>query len=79
MAKTDLHATLELETLAIVRPGDTLVIAVARPLSMDDWEEWKSRLTKVLPGVEFAIVQANALAVYRPAAAHPTEEGTTHG
>jgi hypothetical protein len=73
MAKTDLRATLELETLAIVRPGDTLVIAVARPLSMADWDVWKAQLTKVLPGVEFAIVQANALAVYRPAA-EPTEE-----
>jgi hypothetical protein len=68
MASADLNVAskVELETLAIVRPGDTLVVAYPRQLSVEQADTIKARIKDRLPGVEVVIIHANQLAVYRP-------------
>jgi hypothetical protein len=52
-------------SIGIVRPGDKLVIAVARPLDMDERDEVRAVAERSLPGVEVVVIQADALVVYR--------------
>jgi len=52
-------------SIGIVRPGDKLVIAVARPLDMDERDEMRTETERAVPGVEAVIIQADALVVYR--------------
>jgi hypothetical protein len=49
----------------IIRPGDKLVIAVARPLDMAEREKLREAVEWSLPGVEAVVIQAEALVVYR--------------
>lgn len=70
MPKPEISATLAVrfEAAAVVRPGDTLVIAVD-PDSLMDQEavnEVTRDLREHLPGVKPVFVTANGLAVYRP-------------
>lgn len=60
--------TVRLETLAIVQPGDTLVVAVAAgsAATAEAVNDFTERLGGSLPGVKIVVVAANALAVYRP-------------
>jgi hypothetical protein len=53
---------------AILRPGDTLVVAVDsdRPLSFDEVEDYRRHLEALLPGTRAVIIPAAALAIYRP-------------
>lgn len=68
MASADLNVTskVELETLAIVRPGDTLVVAHPVQLTEQQADIIKHRIKNRLRGVEVVILHANQLAVYRP-------------
>jgi hypothetical protein len=68
MAETTLNVEtkFQLETLALVRPGDTLVVAVNRRLTMEDANAYTDALRERLPGVEIVVVDACQLAVYRP-------------
>ena len=52
-------------SIGVVRPGDKLVIAVARPLDMDERDEMRAETERAIPGVEAVIIQADALVVYR--------------
>ena len=58
-------AELDIHTIAVVRPGDKLVVAVSRPVTMMERDEIKHRLEAQLPGVQVVPVWAAALAVYR--------------
>jgi hypothetical protein len=49
-------------SVGIVRPGDKLVIAVARLLDEDEI----AYLQAQVPGVEIVPIMASALVVYRP-------------
>ena len=53
---------------AVVKPGDTLVVAVNldRLLTEQEAEAAKTRLEAELPGVKVVVVVANSLAVYKP-------------
>lgn len=57
----------------IVRPGDRLVIAVNRHLTLAEAATLRERLEARLPGVEVVPVEAAALMAYRPDA--PDLEG----
>lgn len=67
MARQTIDVALALETIAIVRPGDTLIVAIDRPFSHDRAAEFRAQMADKLPGVEIVIVEARQLAVYRPA------------
>lgn len=50
-----------------VRPGDTLLVMVKGPLSCDHADHYRAKLKVLLPYLlDVVIVQADALAVYRP-------------
>jgi hypothetical protein len=57
---------VELQSAAVIRPGDTFVVATNRPISMAEADRMKDELGFKIPGVHIVIVPANALAVYRP-------------
>ena len=59
----EVHATA---SWSIVRPGDTLLVAVNKEFSMQEAEDIKIRLQELLPGVMVLRVQASQLMVYRP-------------
>jgi hypothetical protein len=67
MARADLSIDTKvlLETVAVLRPGDTLVIAVSQATA-EERDRWSELVADHLPGVEVVIVVGNALAVYRP-------------
>lgn len=50
----------------IVRPGEHLVVAVGRRISMEEMYRCRCLLSGALPGVEVVIVEAVSLAVIRP-------------
>jgi len=53
-------------SVGIVRPGDKLVLACDRPLDMAEADDIRTCVREQLPGVEPVIIEAAALAVYRP-------------
>jgi hypothetical protein len=48
------------------RPGDKLIVATRQPLDMATRDRIRQELEEQLPDVGAVIVQADALAVYRP-------------
>lgn len=56
----------EIDHGVVVRPGDTLVIAVSRITTPEQVERLKEGVAEHLPGVQAVVVEANQLAVYRP-------------
>lgn len=66
MPEAVIKVRAELDNAAVVRPGDKLVIAALRRLSMADAEAIKTQVHEALPGVEIVLVdQCSGLAVYR--------------
>jgi hypothetical protein len=56
----------ELDNALVVRPGDKLVIALAKPIDMATFGQIRERITGRLPGVETVIIDGvSGLAVYR--------------
>lgn len=51
---------------AVVKPGDTLVVAMANLQHVKDADEVTAQLEKLLPGIRVVVVAANALAAVRP-------------
>ena len=51
---------------AVVKPGDTLVVAMANLQHVKDADEVTAHLEKLLPGIRVVVVAANALAAVRP-------------
>jgi hypothetical protein len=66
MAKQEIAATVQVEATAVARPGDTLVVALGHEASLEDIREVAGEMERRLPGVKVLVVNANALAVYRP-------------
>lgn len=70
MASTPSTIELELDmhaNIGLVRPGDTLVIALDQPLSKADAEQREADIAARLPGVRAVFITGNSIAVYRPA------------
>lgn len=59
---------LERVSVAVVRPGDTLLIAPGRALSLAEIDEWATHLQAVMPdGVKFAVFEDDVrVTVVRP-------------
>jgi hypothetical protein len=67
MARSTIDVELRLSAAAVVRPGDTLVVATAHRLSDAECHELRERVESLLPGVRVALVaQCTGLAVYQP-------------
>lgn len=70
MAEQRARMTVEAEVRLVglvVRPGDTLIVAVARDTSMADAVRLKSLLSERLPDIEVVVVPgAEQFAAYRP-------------
>jgi hypothetical protein len=50
-----------------VRPGDTVILATHRSVSVNEFHEMRDRIEENLPGVKFVILDnATGLAVYTP-------------
>jgi hypothetical protein len=80
MARADPLVTLnpELDSAAVVRPGDTLVIGVdASDWADDRFEKLKADAEEHLPGVRVLIIDgARSMAVSRPAGAPPADSAS---
>jgi hypothetical protein len=66
-----LHAAAgEVLTAALVRPGDTLVVALGHDATMDECERWRRAMLAAMPGLADVLIVADGYvsAVYRPAA-----------
>jgi hypothetical protein len=57
---------VELASAVTVRPGDTLLVAVDRPLSREQAEQYAASLKERMPLVQICVLEAAQLAVYRP-------------
>lgn len=61
-------ASMDLElrpSTTLVRPGDTLVVAIARTLSYAEMDEMKAQFDGLLPGVRIVVVdQCSGLAAF---------------
>jgi hypothetical protein len=67
MAKTPTEVDLKVNFGLIIRPGDTLLVRMSGPLSMETAARVKSGLQELLPDLEdVVLIQAEELAVYRP-------------
>lgn len=62
---TDMSLNVRLESLAIVQPGDTLIVAVDQTLTMENAQRYKEHLESRLPDVTVVVLNARQLAVYR--------------
>ena len=51
---------------AILKPGDTLVVAVTQFLTNEEADRGARWLEEILPGIKAILIQGSALTVYRP-------------
>ena len=57
------------EQTALIRPGDTLVLRYAQPVSMDQAEKLKAAVSDLIPGIGVVAIGACAqMIVYQPGA-----------
>lgn len=76
MARSEatVDVVMRLESAALVRPGDRLVVASPVEMSMAEMHEMRERVATALPGVGLVIVdRCSGLAVYRPEDDAPAE------
>lgn len=69
MAQDDAKVTLAIEGITVVRPGDTLVVALEQKwLTKEQADQYKATLRARLPGLADVVVLGGvtALATYRP-------------
>jgi hypothetical protein len=58
---------------AVVRPGDTLIIRLARSVTAETAADYRAKLEDRLPGVDILVLAADGIAVYRPGQIHPDD------
>lgn len=67
MGSAEHAVTAGLDGAAVVRPGDTLVIALSASISAPEAAAMAERAARLLPGTEAVVISGcTGLAVYRP-------------
>lgn len=67
MAKATARVDLEITAGLVLRPGDTLILGAAPPISEEQAARVKARVQELLPGLaSVVLVPFTTLAAYRP-------------
>ena len=63
----DLKVTFGITSLALIRPGDTLVLSFGRYIDAEECKRVSLQMAAELPGVHVTVIdQVTHMAVYRP-------------
>lgn len=72
----DARITVDIHNVLLLRPGDTLVVAVPAGMTMESLRRARGHVESQLPGVNVVLIEANALAVYHPDPSAEPERAT---
>lgn len=62
-----LNVKTKIDSIALVRPGDTLVVAFRNSVNVQEVDEMREQFEERCPGVKVAIIDnVSGMAVYRP-------------